>query len=74
MEKDSQKTNEIFKLNICDVLRDLELFVQFKNTHGRVLLLVKLQASAFATLLKVSLLYGCFSRFLSCKNATKCLK
>ena len=47
--------------NICDVLRDLAPFVQFKNcekTHGGVLLLVKLQA-----LLKVTLLHGCFSRF-----------
>ena len=33
--------------SICDVLRDLVPFVQFKNvknTHGEVLLLVKLQA------------------------------
>ena len=32
---------------ICDALRDLVPFVQFKkreNTHGRVLLLLKLQA------------------------------
>ena len=36
-----------------------------KNTHGGVLLLVKLQA---ATLLKVTLLYWCFSRFLNCTN------
>ena len=36
--------------NICDTLRDLILFVQFKNvknTHGEVLILVKLQASAY---------------------------
>ena len=36
---------------ICNALRDLILFVQFKknvkNTHGEVLLLVKLQAEAF---------------------------
>ena len=31
-----------------------------KNTHGRVLLLVKLQAFKAATLLKVKLLHGCF--------------
>ena len=47
-----------------DVLRDLVTFVQFqknmKNTHGGVLLFVK-----------VSLLYGCFSRFLNCTNSTK---
>ena len=34
-----------------------------KNTHGEVLLLVKLQANATKTLLKVRL-HGCFSRFL----------
>ena len=34
---------------ICDALRELVPFVQFKkreNTHGRVLILVKLQAEA----------------------------
>ena len=34
---------------ICDALRDLVPFVQFKkreNTHGRVLLLLKLQAKS----------------------------
>ena len=44
-----------------DALRDLVLFVQFKNvksTHGGVLL-------------KVTLLHGCFSRFLNCANGTK---
>ena len=37
-------------VNNCEVLRDLVAFVQIlknvKNTHGGVLLLVKLQASA----------------------------
>ena len=36
--------------SVCDALRDLAPFVQFKkreNTHGEVLLLVKLQALAF---------------------------
>ena len=37
-----------------------------KNTHGGVLLLVKLQA-----LLKVTLLHGCFSCFLNCAHGTK---
>ena len=41
-----------------------------KNTYGRVLLLVKLQAER-ATLLKVSLIHGCFSRFLNCTHGTK---
>ena len=45
-------------------LRDLVPFLQFKNvknTHGGVLLLVKLQALA------------CFSRFLNCAHGTKSL-
>ena len=37
-----------------------------KNTHEGVLLLVKLPAS----LLKLTLLYGCFSRFLNFKLQT----
>ena len=50
----------------CDVLRDLVPFVQIKNvknTHGGVLLL-----------LKVTLLHGCFSRFLNCTNSNKSRK
>ena len=61
---------------ICDALRDLVRFVQFKKrervltvSHGRVLRLVKLQA-----LLKVTLLRGSFSRFLSCASGTKSCK
>ena len=42
-----------------------------KSTHGGVTLLAKFKA---ATLLKVALLHDCFSRFLSCKNATKSRK
>ena len=41
-----------------------------RNTHGGVLLLIKLQAKP-ATLLKAILLHGCFSRFLNCTNCTK---
>ena len=37
-----------------------------KNTHGGVLLLVTLQ-----TLLKITLLHGCFLCFLNCTNGTK---
>ena len=50
-------------------MHDLVPFVQFKNvknTHGGVLLLVYP-----ATLLKVTLLHGCFSDFLNCANGTK---
>ena len=43
-----------------------------KNTHGGVLILVKLQTEAVsATLLKLTILHGCFSRFLNCTNSTK---
>ena len=55
---------------ICNALCDLVPFVQFKkrkNTHRGVLLHP-------ATLLKVSLLHGCFSRFLNCTNGTKSSK
>ena len=40
-----------------------------KNTPEEVSLLVKLQAKP-TTLLKVTLLHGCFSRFLNCTNGT----
>ena len=53
-----------------DALNDLVPLAQFKNvknTRRGVLLLVKLQA----TLLKLTLLHGCFSRFLHCTNGTK---
>ena len=40
-----------------------------KNTHGEVLPLVQL-----ATLLKVTILHGCFLRFLICTNSTKSRK
>ena len=42
-----------------------------KNTHGGVLVFVKLQA---ATILRVTLIHGCFSRFLNCANGTNTRK
>ena len=42
-----------------------------KSTHGGVLLLVKLKP---ATLLKVTLLHGCFSCSLNFANGTKSRK
>ena len=39
-----------------------------KYTHGEVLILQP------ATLLKLALLHGCFSRFLNCTNSTKLRK
>ena len=41
-----------------------------KNANGGVLLLVKLQLKP-ASLLKVKLFPGCFSRSLNCTNGTK---
>ena len=41
--------------SLCDALRDLVLFVQFKKREG----------FKAATLLKVTLLHGCFSLFLN---------
>ena len=57
---------------ISDALQDLVPFVQFKKrekTHGGVLLLVKP-----TTLLKVTLLHGCFLRFLNFTNGTNSRK
>ena len=57
---------------MCDTLRDLVSFEQFrnvKNTHGGELLLVRP-----ATLLKETLLLGCFSRFSNCTNRNKSSK
>ena len=50
---------------------DLSLGRSAPNCGLLLLLLVKLQASA---LLKVTLLHGCFSRFLKCTNGTKSRK
>ena len=59
-------------------MHNLLPFVQFEkreNNHGGVTILVKLQASLRpATLLKVLLLYGCFSSFLNSANGTKLCK
>ena len=53
--------------NMCDAVGDLVSFAQFKKTCNTF----KLQP---ATLLKVALLHGCFSRFLNCSNCTKSRK
>ena len=51
----------------CAIWYHLYSLENVKNTHGGVLILVKLQA----TLLKLTLLHGCFSGFLNCINDTK---
>ena len=59
---------------ICGVWYHLHNLKIVKNTHGGVLPLVQLQAKKPATLLKVTLLHGCFSRFLNCANGNKSRK
>ena len=54
------------KKEICGALRNL-----VKNTHGGVLILVKLQAEECNFTLKLTLLHGCFSYFFNCTNGTK---
>ena len=44
-------------------------FKDVKSTHEGVLLLVNLQAESLQ--LKVTVLHGCFSRFVNCTNNTK---
>ena len=51
-------------MDICDALRDLVAFVQFKKHEKHSWRSVK-------CLLKVTLLRGCFSCFLNCTNGTK---
>ena len=55
---------------LCAIWYHLYDFKNVKNTHGGVLLLVLWSA----TLLKVRLLHGCFTRFLNCKDDTKSRK
>ena len=61
----------------CAIWYYLHNLKNVKNTHGGVLLLVKLEAEACnctTSKIKVTLLHGCFSRFLNCKNDTKLRK
>ena len=60
--------------SICDVLRDLVPFVQFKKCEKhpwRSVTFSRVAGFLPTTLLKATLLHGCFSRFLICKNSTK---
>ena len=61
-------------MNICEALRDLVPFVQFKKREKHPWRNVNFNKVADlkpATLLKLTLLYGYFSRFLNCRNGTK---
>ena len=54
---------------LCAIWYNLHNLKNLKNTHGGMILLVKLLHPT--TLLKVTLLYGCFSLFKTCANANK---
>ena len=60
-------------VTLCAIWYQLYNFKNIKNTRGRLLLLVKLHADS-ATLLKVTLLHGCFLRFLNSVNGAKSCK
>ena len=53
---------------LCAIWYHLSNLKNAKNTHGGVLIIVKLQ-----TLLKCTLLHGFMSRFLNCTNSNKSL-
>ena len=59
------------QFSCCGALRDLLLFVQFKKRQKHPCRSVTFSKVTFSTLLKVSLLYVCFSRFLNCALGTK---
>ena len=62
---------------ICDALRDLVPFAQFKKREKhpkRSVKFSKVASNKSANLLKVTLLHGRFSRFLNCTNDTKSQK
>ena len=54
---------------LCAIWYHLYNLKNAKNNQRGVIFLVKLQGPA--TKLKVTLLHGCFSRFLNCTNGTK---
>ena len=60
------------KETICDALRDLVPFVQFKKREKHLLRSVNFSSRLKpATLLKLTLVHGCFSRFSNCTDGTK---
>ena len=60
----------------CDALRDLVPLVPFKKREKHPWRNVTFNkvAGSPATLIKGTLLHGCFSRFLNCINGTKSRK
>ena len=66
--------SEFTLLYICSALRNLVPFVQFKKREKhprRSINFNKVAKITKITLLKLTLLHGCFSRFLNCTNGTK---
>ena len=59
--------HEVMLFLKCDVLRDLVSFVQFEKREKHPWRSVTFSKA----LLKVTLLHGCFSRFLNCTHDTK---
>ena len=56
----------------CGALHDLVPFVQFKKREKHPWRSVNFsKVAGFSLQLKLTLLHGCFSRFLNCKNCTK---
>ena len=75
------KSGKVIMINmalyICDALSDLVPFIQFKKREKhpwRSATFIKVAGLKTATLIKVVLLHGCFSRFLNCTNGTKSCK
>ena len=64
------KTSKIIVV-LCAIWYHLYNLKNMKNTHGGLLLLVFVLLLRPATLLKVMLLNGYYSRFLNCSNGTK---
>ena len=58
---------------VCGALRDLVVFVQFEKREKHPWRNFTFSKVADFSL-KVTLLHGCFSRFLNCTNATKSRK
>ena len=73
MKQDGVAQRNLQYETLCAIWYVLYNLKMMKNTLGRMLPLVKLPVQP-ATLLKVALLHGCFSRFLNCTNGTKSRK
>ena len=58
----------------CAIWYHLYNFKHVKNTYGGGVTFSKVAGFKPATLQKVALLHGCFSRFLNCTNDTKSRK